>query len=70
MTTFLRTTKTENDARSQSQVLSTTLCCLSYLQIFIGHYALSTNERGSYEQLKPVNRIEIHQLEPELRLRF
>ena len=57
MTAFLRTTETENDARSQSQVLSTTLCCLSYLQIFIDHYALLTNERGSYEQLKTVNRM-------------
>ena len=55
-----------NGAWSQSRVLSITLYCLSYLQIFIDHYALLTYDRGSYEQPKTVNRIEIDQLESEL----
>ena len=36
----------------------------------INSFALYTYDKGSYKQLKIVNRIKINQLEPELRLRF
>ena len=41
--------------------VSKILYCLSYFQIYINPYILFTHYKGSYEQLKPVNRIEIRQ---------